>query len=415
MRKAAIIALAAVVLISFGCSDDDSSPTQADTDCVSTPTFDPAAGSYDSVISVKINCDNQEADIYYSIDGSDPDESSTMLAAEDSIRVDSTTTIRARAYSSGMDPSAIAEAEYIIDLPEVEAPFINVGSVVYQSSVFVSITCATPDADIYFTTDGSTPDTNSTHLFSLVRVDSSCVLKARAFKEGMDPSPVASKEIVIIPDLVAYYTFDGDAIDVSGHGHDGTVYGATPATDRFGYANSAYQFDGTDDYIELPDETYFDFEEYSISFWVRISTLPTLPDPLSPGDYCLINKGSNFGNYTLRLRKFGGASYCNMNVTHVTSGGNWTTTGSEYIHLDQYYHVVVTMSDEIRFYYDGVLGQTSFSMPDPLLNDDNVLIGKLRTTGDPLHFEGILDDIRFYDRALSGSEISALYNAESSQ
>ncbi len=414
MRKAAIIAMISVVLILFGCSDDDSSPTQTDTERVSTPIFDPAAGNYDSVMHVKINCNDQGADIYYSLDGSDPDKSSTQLAAGDSIRVDSTTTIRARAYHSGMDPSDIAQAEYIIDFPDVATPVINVGSEVFHTSVFASVTCATPEADIYFTTDGSTPDTNSTFLSALgVLVENSCSFKVRAFKEDMDPSPVVSKEIVIIRDLVAHYPFNGDAVDISGNGHDGTVYGATPATDRFGNENSAYQFDGIDDYIDLPDEYSFDFDEYSISFWVRISTLPALPDPLTPGYYCLINKGSYFGNYTLRLRKSGGASYCNVNVTHVSSGGNYTTTGFEYIMLDEYYHVVVTMSDEIRFYYDGVLGKTSTSMPDPLLNDDNVLIGKLRSGTDEMHFEGIIDDIRFYSRALSGSEISDLYNFES--
>lgn len=415
MKKGTIIALAAVFLIIFGCSDDDSSPTRNETDRVSTPVFDPAGGNYDSVICVRISCGTADADIYYALGGADPDQSSIQLSEGDSIEVGSTATIRAKAYKSGKDPSAIAEAEYIIDFPDVAEPSIHVGSEVYHTSVSVLITCATPDADIYFTTDGSTPDTNSTLLSTLILVDNSCVLKARAFREGMDPSPVVSKEILIIRDLVAHYKFNGDAIDISGHGHNGTVHGATPATDRFGNANSAYQFDGTDDYIELPNEYSFDFEEYSISFWVRISTLPTIPDPMTPGYFCLINKGSYYGNYTLSLRKSGGASYCNMNVAHVTSGGNWTTTGFENIMLDQYYQVVVTMSDEIRIYLNGVLEKTSISMPDPLLNDDPVFIGKLRSTIDEMHFEGIIDDIRFYDRALTGDEISALYDAENSE
>ena len=45
--------------------------------------------------------------------------------------------------------------------------------------------------------------------------------------------------------------FDGDATDSSGNGNDGTVYGATLTTDRFGQTNEAYSFDGADDLDRL--------------------------------------------------------------------------------------------------------------------------------------------------------------------
>ncbi len=50
--------------------------------------------------------------------------------------------------------------------------------------------------------------------------------------------------------LVAYYPFNGNANDESGNGDNGTVFGATLTTDRFGNTNSAYAFDGTDDFIK---------------------------------------------------------------------------------------------------------------------------------------------------------------------
>ena len=52
-----------------------------------------------------------------------------------------------------------------------------------------------------------------------------------------------------ISGLVAHYPFNGNANDESGNGNDGTVVGATLTTDRFGSPNSAYSFDGVDDYI----------------------------------------------------------------------------------------------------------------------------------------------------------------------
>ncbi|TGO02513.1 hypothetical protein PN36_23830 [Candidatus Thiomargarita nelsonii] len=51
--------------------------------------------------------------------------------------------------------------------------------------------------------------------------------------------------------LVAYYPFDGNAQDASGNGNHGTVNGATLTEDRFGSADSAYEFDGNADAIYI--------------------------------------------------------------------------------------------------------------------------------------------------------------------
>ena len=53
--------------------------------------------------------------------------------------------------------------------------------------------------------------------------------------------------------LVAYYPCNGNANDASGNGNNGTVYGASLATDRSGNANSAYEFNGTSDYTRVAD------------------------------------------------------------------------------------------------------------------------------------------------------------------
>ena len=54
--------------------------------------------------------------------------------------------------------------------------------------------------------------------------------------------------------LVAYYPFDGNADDASGNENHGTVYEAGPTTDRFDSPNSAYEFDGIDDYIDIGND-----------------------------------------------------------------------------------------------------------------------------------------------------------------
>ena len=79
---------------------------------VETPTFDPAAGTYQAFQSVAINCATQGATIHYTTDGSEPTESSPVYS--DPISVESTTTIKAIAMMSGMANSAIAEATYTL-------------------------------------------------------------------------------------------------------------------------------------------------------------------------------------------------------------------------------------------------------------------------------------------------------------
>lgn len=51
--------------------------------------------------------------------------------------------------------------------------------------------------------------------------------------------------------LVAYYPFNANANDESGNDNNGTVNGANLTTDRFGNANSTYDFDGINDYISV--------------------------------------------------------------------------------------------------------------------------------------------------------------------
>jgi len=72
--------------------------------------------------------------------------------------------------------------------------------------------------------------------------------------------------------LVAYYPFNGNANDESGNGNNGTVYGATLAADRFGIVNSAYSFDGVDDYIQVPyDPSLQPTEQLTVSAFAKLS------------------------------------------------------------------------------------------------------------------------------------------------
>ena len=68
--------------------------------------------------------------------------------------------------------------------------------------------------------------------------------------------------------LVGYWPFNGNANDESGNGNNGTVNGATLTTDRFGSANSAYSFDGINDYIIANGGDQFATTSRTVSYWI---------------------------------------------------------------------------------------------------------------------------------------------------
>ncbi len=86
---------------------------------VALPTFSPPAGTYYSSQSVSIDCTTEDATIHYTLDGSDPDQTSPIYT--EPISIEETTTVKARAYKIDMTPSPIATAIYTIETA-IEVP-----------------------------------------------------------------------------------------------------------------------------------------------------------------------------------------------------------------------------------------------------------------------------------------------------
>ena len=93
---------------------DDISIAESVAKNVETPTFSVASGEYESAQSVEITCATDGATVYYTIDGTDPDNNSTEYTG--AIAIGTTTTLKAIAYK-GEDASNIATATYTINLP----------------------------------------------------------------------------------------------------------------------------------------------------------------------------------------------------------------------------------------------------------------------------------------------------------
>jgi hypothetical protein len=206
--------------------------------------------------------------------------------------------------------------------------------------------------------------------------------------------------------MAAYYPFNGNANDASGHGKNGVNNGATLTVDRFGTASSAYAFNGSS-YISVDTNRPLTglHTNFTISLWFRANDT-------SPGDMYVHR--ANFRDINLNWSrgtplepgKVLMSIYDNTSTYHeVTSGVLPTNT---WIHC-------VTTYDGLaqRLYINGVqVSSASWSAP---LNWDDSFIGEGIggfAADNTYRFNGDIDDVRVYGRTLSPSDVARLYASE---
>jgi hypothetical protein len=224
---------------------------------------------------------------------------------------------------------------------------------------------------------------------------------------------VAGAVPVITNGLVAAYEFNGNANDTSGSGNHGVVNGATLTTDRFGNVGSAYAFDGTNDYISIADNPALDLPNLgTISVWFQSSA--ALPRGMR-----LVTKyrsdTSNEDGYNLLVESTLGVTGWikddQGNGSHSTPRERYPVGVGEWNH----YAFVITDTRSVEHFLNGVrVSDASSGQPvNPSSgNALSVLIGADRFNSGAItdYFPGDIDDVYFYDRALSPSEIQTLYS-----
>jgi hypothetical protein len=203
--------------------------------------------------------------------------------------------------------------------------------------------------------------------------------------------------------LVGYWGFDGDANDYSGNGNDGTVNGATLNEDRHGNINSAYSFDGVDDYIELPYSDIWEFgnDNFSISAWFLTT------DSLSKGNIIRFDNGYGPNSLWGMRVKYGGLNFL--------SGVNNSILSDSVNVADNGYHYCTMVRDNgyLKIYLDGelILNELHTTVDINTNGTYYPSIGRLGSYNGE-YFTGSIDDIAIYNRALSAEEIQAIYNEQ---
>ncbi len=226
--------------------------------------------------------------------------------------------------------------------------------------------------------------------------------------------------------LVAYYPMDeasansctggtNDTCDRSGNGNDGAWNG--DAASGAGKYGNGVTLDGTNDYIQIADNATLDItNDLTVATWFKMTSNPT------SGNQGLVAKYQSQSGITANQRSYN--LYINSSGqvgTVISNNGTYNdnvtsdeiTTSQDF--ADGTWHQAVMVYDadnSLTIYIDGVKNISETDVISSIYNSTAPLwLGlQLDTTVPYLYNNGSLDEVRIYNRALSSSEVRALYN-----
>jgi len=217
--------------------------------------------------------------------------------------------------------------------------------------------------------------------------------------------------------LVGWWPFNGNANDESGNGNDGVVNGATLTTDRFGASNKAYSFDGVSNFINIPFSNSLDITgSITLSSWLKV-------DLINPAFYgAIIFHGDNQGgrdSYGMGVYGNSGLLQSGKYVDSGTANSDWRGDDVILDDLANWAYVSTTFdvsNCNLKIYVNGIMNSDTTFTSSCLINYQTNLnsfftsFGGLGAIGQQF-FNGKLDDIGIWSRALTQQEITDLYNA----
>ncbi len=224
----------------------------------------------------------------------------------------------------------------------------------------------------------------------------------------------ASAQSWLTNGLVAYYPFNGNANDESGKRNHGTVNGASLSSDQFGRSNNAYSFDGTNNFIELPQTAVFDSQDYTVSLWFNAARFPDSSDHEHEAA-SLISRGRDDFEVHIGAPPFADTGIRFLpRLINANTGQHWDarTTG---LQTNRWQHLVATY-------------ERSLNRARVFLNGEDLVLDYLTGNDGPpdnrparlgvrygggIPFQGRMNSLRIYNRALSSSEVAQLFAVES--
>jgi hypothetical protein len=328
-------------------------------------------------------------------------------------------TVRAYDYSYNMADSD--PVTYFLDKGSVYPKPVKIHKIFYaDSSYYISWTFSKdPNFESYALQESMLPDLSdekevfSTHLITdtsfvvtlipwedtrYYRVKITNKMGYEAFSEVMKAQSPAPPPPLPLDGLMAYYPFNGNALDESGNGHDGVVYDAVLATDRHGNPESAYDFEQFQGTIQVTNPGSFNYlEAFTLAAWVDRKSNYTGPSQdilvkVSPQRDFVLQLGPE-GHPTVHYAYDPGVYY-----------SCWATSVAP---VAKWIHIAATWSGNAwNLYINGELvASANHAGHQPPWTGGEMYIGSMGT-GEV--FQGLIDEVLIYDRALSALEIVGL-------
>lgn len=202
-------------------------------------------------------------------------------------------------------------------------------------------------------------------------------------------------------------------IESTKHGFNPSVDGATPTVNRFNQPGHAYAFDGLDDYIEVPDNPALSLRgEYSLVITFKANALPSNGSGVVHGNTVvmtmhLLQKKGSYNASIIRTNIGSGPPYLNCSLSpHALYSVN--------IVPNQYYQLTFTYARRtLRVVLNGETKEQIPNVDEPAASTEPLLLGKSAYPQeihyDRKFFKGVMDQLQFFDWALSNEEIAKLY------
>ncbi|MDI6730332.1 MAG: hypothetical protein QMD06_02170 [Candidatus Altarchaeum sp.] len=210
--------------------------------------------------------------------------------------------------------------------------------------------------------------------------------------------------------LVAYYSFDeGEGnitLDMSGNCNDGMIYDAKWANGKYG---KALYFNGSS-YVNCGNDKSLELTKFgTVNMWVKINYVDNY--------WHIVGRGANAGwdtnGYSIWYYYNRQKIYSTLtNRTNTTTGINYNSVSFEKPIADTWHHFVFTWDGNYLYaYLDGVQISKTKQTINAEMTTANFVIGKTDILN--IFFNGSIDEVKIYDRALTETEIKADYDYQS--
>ncbi len=210
---------------------------------VGIPVFSPPSSTVTNGTLVTLNTITPGAMIYYTTDNSIPTTNSPRSSG--AITITTSETVHALGVATGYNNSVVATATY--SLAQVATPTFTPSSGPITNGTSISVACATPASQIYYTLDGSTPTTNSALYSGPVTIDGGTTVSAVATAGGYVNSALQSVFYQLVQTATpvfapaSIHVTNGTLISMTCETPGSTIYytldGSTPSTNALVYLN----------------------------------------------------------------------------------------------------------------------------------------------------------------------------------